>query len=132
MRSKIIIVLIVLTALSSCKEKEQPDFSKLILGQWEMVNFSTNQIVEDRDTYKKIARNLVLTTRMEFDKKKITTEILGGKTTGTWEIQGNKLIVYDKKKRTKSVAEILKLDDNQLVLMQKQGRVKVVLYFRRM
>ena len=125
------IFVFVLGIFVSC-QREENDLSKKIVGDWQLVNFSTNQKIDNPEEYRKAAKQLIMTTALIIrDDGTIKSIIWGTSDNGYWEIKKDELVVYDKKKKTRFKARIVKLTDTQLLLYQKMGKVKVVLYFQR-
>ncbi len=125
--------LIVLTFFSfSCKHQTNEEYSRLIIGNWQLYNFSTNQKISNQQEYKRMSRQIILSTSLIIRPDgRIKSVIWGTSDNGYWQVKGDELIVYDKKHRSKFSAKILKLNKEQLLLYQHVGKVKVVLYFRR-
>ena len=132
MRIRLLMVLaLVISIFSSC-QRDKNEYSQKIVGDWQLVNFSTNQIIDNPEEYKRAAKELITTTALIIrEDGTIKSIIWGTSERGTWEVKKDELVVYDRKHRSKFRAKIVKLTDNQLLLYQKYGKVKIVLYFRR-
>ncbi len=133
MRYNGLLFLIVITVLLfSCREQTNKEYSRLIVGNWQLYNFSTNQKITNQEEYKRMSRQIILSTSLIIRPDgRIKSVIWGTSSNGYWQVRGDELIVYDKRRRTKFSAKILKLNEEQLLLYQQVGKVKVVLYFRR-
>ena len=114
---------------SSCQKSP---YKKLLIGSWQLVNFTTNENTTKDANYVQVAKNLILTTSMDLNSDgTITSYIWGQRLDGHWKVKGDKLIVTAKQEKKPFVAKIVKLTDKQLLIYSSQGKVKVLLYFRR-
>lgn len=105
---------------------------KDLIGQWQMVNFSTNQKITNKDEYQKIARQMIMTTSLTLHKDgKAESFIWGSRQNGYWYVKDDYLYVTDRAKKNVFKAKIVKLTGNQLVLYYKEGKVQIMLYFRK-
>jgi hypothetical protein len=128
-------VLIVLVLTFTACNNSSDSYKKLIVGKWQLVNFTTNQKVKPTESYKRMIKQMILTTSMDIKSDgTITSYIWGSKQTGYWKVQGDYLVVTDKKnKKNKDTfkAKIVKLDENQLLLYYRIDSVEVMLYFKK-
>ncbi len=131
MFKKIIVLSLVLTILA-CNKDVSDQYRNLIIGRWQLVNFSTNQKLPRDYNYKRAIKQMILTTSIDFNKDgTCKSYIWGSKLKGYWNVKDSTLIVYDKSKKDKFTAKIVKLNNNQLVLYSQDGQVKILLYFRK-
>ncbi len=129
--SRYVIIMLGLSLILGCRQQDN-DMAGKIVGDWQLVNFSTNQIINNPEEYRKAAKQLILTTALIIRRDGTIKSIIWGTSeNGYWEVKKDELIVYDKKKKTRFRARIVKLTDEQLLLYQRMGKVKVVLYFKR-
>jgi len=129
---KTVIFFLLIVLFFSCREAKD-DIEQKIIGDWQMVNFSTNQIINNKEQYRKVATQMIMSTSLIINSNgTIKSIIWGTMEQGFWQVKNNFLIVYDQNKRERFRAQILKVTDTQLLLFQKVDKVKVMLYFRRM
>ena len=121
----------VIVLFFSCREAKD-DIEQKIIGDWQMVNFSTNQIINNKEQYRKVATQMIMSTSLIINSNgTIKSIIWGTMEQGFWQVKNNFLVVYDQNKRERFRAQILKVTDTQLLLFQKVDNVKVLLYFRK-
>ena len=126
-----LVIMIFFGFFFSC-QRQQNDLSKKIIGDWQLVNFSTNQKIQNPQEYRKAARQLIMTTALIIRHDGTIKSIIWGTTeNGRWNIKKNELLVYGNKKKTHFRATIIKLTDTQLLLYQHIGKVKILLYFKK-
>jgi len=126
------LLLILVLFVFSCQNKQHTQYAQLLEGKWRMIKFTTNQKVSDYQQFKKVAQRLIYSTMLEFRPNgKMNVTFSGNFSTGYWKVEGKKLITYDSHKKHKFVSEILILNNKELVLYKKMGKVKIVLYFLR-
>ncbi len=131
MFKKIFFLTLVLSFVA-CSREQSSQLNDLIVGRWQLVNFSTNQKIIKDPSYKRIIKQMILTTSIDFYRDgRCKSYIWGSKQNGYWKIKADSLIVLDKNKKDRFTAKILKLNNNQLVLYWQDDTVKIMLYFRK-
>ena len=131
LKKKTVIFFLVIVLFFSCRETKD-DIEQKIIGDWQMVNFSTNQIINNKEQYRKVATQMIMSTSLIINSNgTIKSIIWGTMEQGFWQVKNNFLVVYDQNKRERFRAQILKVTDTQLLLFQKVDNVKVLLYFRK-
>ncbi len=125
-------LLLLMLIIFSCQNDKTTIDKQNLAGQWQLVNVSSNQKVDDSSTYKRILKQLILTTSMDINPDgTIVSYIWGSKQKGYWQVKGDNLIVTDRKKRETFQAKIVKLNEKQLILYHKRDSVHMLLYFRK-
>ncbi len=131
MLKKIFLLSLVLS-IFACNHDTSSQYRDLIIGRWQLINFSTNQKIPKDYNYKRTIKQMILTTSIDFYKDgRCKSYIWGSKLTGYWKVKDDNLIVFDKTKKEKFTAKIVKLNANQLILYSQDDSVKILLYFRK-
>ena len=127
MKNSLIIFILLFFIISSCTNPEDE-----IIGEWKLNLVRTNQKISNKKNYSKAIEQLKNSTSITFKKDKTFKAVIWGDTlSGIWNMEqnGKILSIFDKISNKKTNTSIKKINNKEIVLVEKQDSIVMELTF---
>ena len=130
MKNSLKILILIIFIISSCTNPEDE-----IIGKWKLSLVRTNQKISNPKNYSKAIEQVKNKTFITFKKNKTFKAIIWGDTlSGIWNLEqnGKILSIFDEISNKKINTSIKKINNNEIVLVEKQDSIVMELTFTKL